>query len=175
MRYNKSTKWSVALLLALSATAAGAHQGHGPITLDDLTRNALVIVEARVEQVTAAWNAERTQIRTTVQLKPEAFYKGGDGSATLEFVLLGGVVGEDGLAVIGQPEFRRGEHVVVFLRADWKGNDIPVVQMEHGKFTVETKAGGEDVLGNAVGARYPKSEVIATIRALNSAAIGGRP
>jgi len=161
--------------VALSVTATIAHQGHGPVTLNDLARNALVIVEARVESVTSAWNDDRTQIHTTVKLAPDAFYKGDEGSASVELVLLGGAVEDDGLAIIGQAEFRRGERVVVFLRPDWKGTDRPIVLMEHGKFTVESKPGGPEMLVNATGARYVKSEVIATVRDINAAAIGGRP
>ena len=161
--------------LFLSGSAALAHQGHGPLTLDDLARNALVIVEARVESMASAWNADRTQIRTTVRLKPDLFHKGDDGSASLELVLLGGVVGEDGLAVIGQPEFRNGERVLLFLRPDWKRSDVPVVEMEHGKFTITMNAAGGEIVTNAVGARYAKSEVAASIRIMNAAAGGGRP
>jgi len=165
----------LALSLALAAGVTQANQEIGPITLDDLTRNALVIVEGSVESTSAAWNADRTQIHTTVRLKPDAFYKGDDGSAIVEIELLGGVVGEDGLAIIGQPEFRIGERVMVFLRADWKSNDLPVVQMQHGKFTIGTKAPGAEVLVNAAGESYAKSDVIAAIRLMNSAGTGGRP
>jgi hypothetical protein len=47
--------------------------------------------------------------------------------------------------------------------------------MEHGKFTIEAKSPGAEVLVNAAGERYAKSEVIAAIRQLNAAGTGGRP
>ena len=165
----------LAFVLGCVVGAAFAHQGHAPITLDDLTRNALAIVEGRVDSVTSAWNSDHTQIRTTVRLLADAFYKGDTGASAIEFVLLGGAVGEDGLAIVGQPAFRAGERVVVFLRADWKSTDVPVVQMEHGKFIVESKPGSGEVLVNAVGARYTKEETLAAIRAMNAASSGGRP
>jgi hypothetical protein len=165
--------FGLAVALALSFLPAAAHQGHGPIALDELARNALVIVEGKVERATSAWNAERTQIRTTVRLKVDAFYKGDDGSSMLEIVLLGGVVGEDGLAIVGQPEFKLGERVFVFLRADWKANDAPVVAMEHGKFTIGTNAAGAELIVNAVGERYSKAEVVSSIAVMNAA--GARP
>ena len=165
----------LAVVVALAVASAGAEQSRGPISLDDLTRNALVIVEGKVESVASAWNADRTQIRTTVHIKADAFYKGDEGVGAIDIVLLGGAVGEDGLAIIGQPEFRSGEHVFVFLRADWKGNDVPVVQMDNGKFTVSTKDDGTEILVNAVGARYAKTVVLASIGVMNSASTGGRP
>ena len=165
----------LAMVLTIAVGAVIAHQGHGPITLDDLTRNALAIVEGRVDSVKSAWNPDHTQIRTTVRVLADAFYKGDNEASAVEFVLLGGAVGEDGLAIIGQPEFRTGEHVIVFLRASWKTSDVPVVQMEHGKFTVETNAAGAEVLVNSVGARYAKGEALASIRLMNAALTGGRP
>jgi len=110
-----------------------------------------------------------------VRLKADAYYKGDGESPIVEIVLLGGIVGEDGLAIIGQPEFRSGERAFVFLRADWKSSDVPVVAMENGKFTIATKADGSEVLVNAPGQRYAKAEVVASIRSMNAALTGGRP
>jgi hypothetical protein len=164
-----------AAALAIGVGVAGADQTTGPVSLDDLTRNALVIVEGTVDRMSSAWNDERTQIRTTVRIKADAFYKGDDGSGGVDLVLLGGVVGEDGLAVVGQPSFSTGERVLVFLRPDWKVNKTPVVAMEHGKFTIGGLGVGPDVLVSKAGERYSRNEVIATIRRINAAGTGGQP
>lgn len=167
----------VSVLLWVALTAAGtahAHQQHGEVTLTDLTRNSVMIVEGEVDEVTAQWNAARTQIHTTVRVFVTGYHKGGDGRELLEFRMLGGTVHDETLAIIGQPTFSVGESVVLFFHPHWEHADAPIVEMEHGKLTLKPGPGREMLVSGA-GESYVKSEVVERIRKVNAAGREAKP
>jgi hypothetical protein len=154
------------IAMALQAPAALAHPGH-TLPVDELTRNAGMIVEGRVSAVDAAWNTQRTQIFTTVTVQVERYHKGG-GPSQLTFRLLGGIVGDQTLAILGQAAFGRGEQVFLFMDPRWQDGVYPVVGGEHGKFTVMTdRARGREYLFNR-DADVTKSDALGLIRRLNA-------
>jgi hypothetical protein len=130
---------ALALILGVALTPglARGHPGH-VVPLDDLIRNAGAIVEGRVQSVESAWNAEATQIHTTVTLEVRRSHKGPPEPDRLQIRMLGGTVGDVTLAVIGQPSFDAGESVFLFLSPLWERGTYPLVGGEHGKFTVAT-------------------------------------
>jgi len=157
----------------IAAGTASAHQQHAPVTLDELTRSALTIVEGEVDAVSSEWNSSHTQIHTTVRLYVTEYHKGGDTRDVIEVRFLGGTVLDETLAIVGQPQFTVGEKVFLFLRPNWQAADSPVVQMEHGKFTVgPNKAGSGEILTNGAGASYTRSDVVSTILSINAGTRG---
>jgi len=159
------------LAASMWIAAASAHPGHdASITITDLTRRALLVVEGDVESVDSAWNQAGTQITTTVRMRVDSYYKGGDGAEFIEFTLLGGTVGDETFAVLGQPEFEQGERALVFLGPQWRTDVTPVVQMDHGKFEIfaDPQEAAVEVVVDAVGVAELKADVIEQIRRTNA-------
>lgn len=143
-----------------------AHPGHN-LPVDELTRNAGMILEGRVATVASTWNAQRTQIYTTVTVDVQRYHKG-NGPAQLTFRLLGGVVGDETLAILGQAAFGRGEDVFLFMDPRWQDGVYPVVGGEHGKFTVMLdRTRGREYLFNR-DADVTKADALGLIRRLNA-------
>jgi len=170
------TRWTVlvpAILLAAFG-AVEAHQRHEAVTVDQLTRSALTIVEGEVDAVSSRWDAAHTQIHTTVRIFVHEYHKGGDGREVVEFRFLGGTVFDETLAVIGQPAFEVGEHVLLFLTPQWEAADAPVVEMEHGKLTFREVEPGREALISGAGEHYEKDAVLERIREINAGREGKR-
>jgi hypothetical protein len=62
------------------------------------------------------WSDDRTRIDTIVTLEAASYLKGGPGDA-VTFRVPGGQIGRYRNVMVGAPEFRQGEEVVLFLRA----------------------------------------------------------
>lgn len=102
---------------------------------DDLIRQALLIVDARVVRAVAAWNADRTQIHTTVDLEVIEFIKGDlpANRRTVRLKMLGGVVGDMAMAVVGAPALPAGQRALLCLRPGCERLDFPVVGLSQGR------------------------------------------
>lgn len=85
-----------------------------PLEIDDLARDAVIIARGRVMATDARWAGGHRRIETVVTLSSEAFLKGGAGE-TVRFVVPGGQLGRYRSITVGAPEFRIGQHVIVFL------------------------------------------------------------
>jgi hypothetical protein len=154
------------IALAAHVPAAFAHPGHN-VPVDELTRDAGMILEGRVASVESAWNVQRTQIYTTVTVQVGRYYKGA-GPTQLTFRLLGGIVGDQTLAILGQAAFGRGENVFLFMDPRWQDGVYPVVAGEHGKFTVMLdRARGREYLFNR-DADVTKIDALGLIQRLNA-------
>lgn len=164
------TRWAILVPVILIATlgVAEAHQRHGAVTVDQLVRSALTIVEGEVDAVSSQWNAAHTQIHTTVRVFVTDYHKGGDGREIVEFRFLGGTVFDETLAIVGQPGFEVGEDVLLFLTPQWESADAPVVEMEHGKLTLREVAPGRQALVSGAGEEYDREAVIQRIREINA-------
>lgn len=128
---------AIALVLLVPERIARAHHIEG-LSIDTLTRRAGVIAEGKVTAVRSAWNANQTQIHTTLTLEVERYHKGDLNKNTLDIRYLGGVVGNVTMAVIGQPSFAVNEDVFIFLKPNHAVRDVPFVGAHEGKFTVTT-------------------------------------
>jgi hypothetical protein len=112
-----------------------------PAELPDLASEARLIARGVISSVDARLTDERT-IETIVTLAPEAWLKGGASSnATLQFRVPGGLVGRYRRIVVGAPQFRVGQHVVVFL-----GGSAPrlphVIGLSQGVFRLSADTAG---------------------------------
>ena len=95
-------------------------------------------------EMRSAWTADRREIFTTVTLRPDRRFKGGDGSL-IRFRIPGGAVGDTRLMVTHAPVFAIGEQALVFLAED--GGRLPrVVGGEAGKRHVRIGEDGEEAL-----------------------------
>ena len=103
---------------------------------DELTLPALVsrsdtIVAGEVLDLKPSWNAERSDIFTTVILRVDRRLKGSGGDV-IRFSIPGGAMGDEWIRVTHAPRFELGERALVFLRSG--GGRLPtVVGMEAGK------------------------------------------
>jgi len=153
-----------------SRVSAGARQ----LSIEELAVHAKVIAVGTIVAVTSAWNTERTQISTRVELQPEEMLKGAPAGDHISFVQLGGRVGQVGSAVADAPAFTEGERVVLFL-VPRRNGQLGVVALFEGKYSVEREpsSGADMAIRRAPGSgqvldRVPletlRSRVIAVLR-----------
>jgi hypothetical protein len=84
--------------------------------LGELARDARAVALGRVASVEGRWTDDRRTIETIVTLEVEQYFKGSLGSV-LQFRVPGGELGRFRSIVVGAPELRRDERIVVFLGA----------------------------------------------------------
>ena len=110
-------------------------------SLDSLVARSDTIVAGEVLDMRSAWTADRREIFTTVTLRPDRRFKGGERSL-IRFRIPGGTVGDLRLEVTHSPEFAVGEQALVFLAGE-SGRLPRVVGGEAGKRHVRIGEEGE--------------------------------
>jgi hypothetical protein len=111
-----------------------------PTDLGQLSRDAHAIARGYVVAVDGRWTDDRRTIETIVTLSPESYLKGELGEA-VQFRVPGGTLGRFRNIVVGAPQFRVGQHVIVFLGAN--GPAIPfVIGLGQGVYQVNRDDGG---------------------------------
>jgi len=123
---------SLAVLTAPS-WRAGATSLH-PFSLDELIYVSDQIVVGDVVDVESRFTGDGRAIYTYVELAVSERLKGGTHGDTITVWVLGGEVGDVGLAVAGTPEFDPGEQVVLFLEDSPHG--LSVLGWQQGKFAL---------------------------------------
>lgn len=108
--------------------------------LDDLAREADLVLSAKVRSVWSQWDESGLRIYTYVALEPKEFFKGNAAQPELIVKVRGGVVGEVGQITPGAASFDPGEEVVVFLK-ETAPDFFTVVGMAQGKFSIERGEG----------------------------------
>jgi len=108
-------------------------------SMDELTRQADVVVVGKVASIKAGWNKEKTRILTTVSIEVDETLKGkgGDGTATIQTP--GGEVDGVGELYSHTAKFVKNEDVVVFAEKDKKG-DLRVTGGSEGKIAIRKDA-----------------------------------
>lgn len=115
-----------------------------PMSIEDLSKESLAVVRARVLDQTARWGEGKKRIYTHTRLEViDPIHRSASIPAVIEVRTLGGEVDGLGMKVSGEARFTPGEQVVVFLGAD---RDSPalyrVVGMSQGKFRVHQEPEG---------------------------------
>jgi len=102
---------------------------------EELVRQSLLVVDVKVVSTVSIWNTDHTQIHTLVDLDILDFVKGDlpAGRRTLRLRILGGVVGDMAMTVIGAPQFRAGERSLLFLRPACERLGFPLVSPVQGR------------------------------------------
>jgi len=113
-------------------------------SLDELVERSDAIVAGEVVDLRSAWTADRREIFTTVTLRPDRRFKGGERSL-IRFRIPGGTVGDTRLTVTHVPVFSVGEAALVFL-AGASGRLPRVVAGEAGKRHLRTGADGKETI-----------------------------
>ena len=117
-----------------------------PLTVEAMTARADVVCVGAVVAQHAAWNAERTRIYTTTEVRVERTLKGKRTAGEVITVRqLGGVVDGISQVVPGNARLTPGETAVLFLDADETLPFHYVVGMAQGKFTVQPAPDGARV------------------------------
>ena len=133
----RSVVIALAILTAASPLAATVIV---PADLGQLSREAQMIARGRVVAVDAQWTDDHRTIETLVTLGADAYLKGQSGE-TLQFRVPGGTLGRYRNIVVGAPEFRVGQQVIVFLGA--RAPAIPhVIGLSLGVYRVVRDASG---------------------------------
>jgi Matrixin/Divergent InlB B-repeat domain len=112
-----------------------------PVAEADLVAQSSAIVIGRVSAIES--HADGGRIYTNITLAIDETLKG-DSVPTLTVRLLGGQVGDHAAWVEGNPEFRRGERVLVFVTAHRDGT-ARVAHLYQGKFSIVRDASGDDI------------------------------
>ena len=116
------------------------------MNLADLTGEADAIVSGTVTSSYSAWNEDRSLIFTYSTLAVDSTLKGKHKYQVLVRTH-GGIVGEIGMRMIGEPELKKSDQVLVFLEPDGHGYNR-VVGMSQGRFRVETDKSGQKRVSN---------------------------
>jgi len=87
-----------------------------PAEFREVVAGSQIIVYGRVADVLPEWSDDRSRIDTVVTVDAGSYLKGGPGE-TVTFRVPGGQIGRYRNVVVGAPEFRQGEEVVLFLSA----------------------------------------------------------
>jgi hypothetical protein len=105
----------VALLLLLWSVRTSA-MTVVPMTFEQLVNEAAAVVYARVTDVRGQWTADRQAIDSIIRIEALQYLKGNLGSV-VTMRLPGGEAGGTINVVPGAPSLRRGDLVVLFLKA----------------------------------------------------------
>lgn len=104
-----------------------------PIEFRELVTIADVIVHGRVASAQAEWTDGRRSVETLVTIAATDYLKGDLGS-TFTIHVPGGQLGRYRTVFVGAPEFRAGDEVVLFLRAN------RIIGLSQGAFRVVADA-----------------------------------
>jgi hypothetical protein len=134
--------WTATLSLAFInplAMAQDVHPTDGFARTAEAARGSEIIAHVHIDAVDASWDTVNgyygiwSRVTATV-IEP---FKGTPGP-TLQFMVIGGVVGDRAVVASHQPRFTAGEEVVVFL---FRGGAALFPFSEVGKWTVRRGAG----------------------------------
>ena len=137
-------------LITLGLLGSGLAPAGSPVSgiqsVEELTRRADSVVHGRVASLEANRDAEG-RVFTRVEIEMAEVWK---GTPTNHFTLVlgSGVLGHRWVKVIGEPEFRLGEEVVVFTLRNPRGDGV-TLELAQGKFSIhEPRGGGEKLASN---------------------------
>ncbi len=105
------------------------------MSLEDLTREADVILIGNIVDVDSKWGLERDKIYTYSTVSVERYIKGGTGEEKLTIISEGGRIGTLFIWVEDTPTFLKDETVLVFLKKS--GKEYRVVGLSQGKYTLK--------------------------------------
>jgi hypothetical protein len=126
----------VALLLCFSPSLSATVLL--PADFRQIVDGSQIIVYGRVTDVRAEWTAGRRRIESVVTVAAADFYKG-TPSRTVTIRVPGGQIGRYKSVMVGAPEFKAGDEVVLFLTA--QGPAVPrIFGLNQGLFRVSVNA-----------------------------------
>jgi len=138
------------ILAALIGTGVAMPPASATVVLavdfDEMAAQADRVVVGKVTSVVARWSADQSIIETAIDVAVETDLSGASATPALRIVQPGGEIDGRGYFVTGFPTFRKGERVLLFLRAgglDGFGEPYHrVFGMAQGKFVIFPRVGG---------------------------------
>jgi hypothetical protein len=117
------------LVPALSATVLV------PAEFREIVSGSQIIVHGRISDIRPEWIEGRRRIESVITLDASSFYRG-TSSSSVTFRVPGGQIGRYKSITVGAPEFKAGDEVVLFLKA--QGPTVPhVFGLNQGDFRVQ--------------------------------------
>jgi len=130
--------------------AGVAFADYGPLlTIEQLADSSRLVVTGRVYSVDSGWDRAAASIYTYVAIDVEEVIRGEVPAPRIVLKQLGGVVGDVGLAVGGQPGFVPGEQVLTFLQIRPRDRTLQTAELWQGKWTIEPRDGGPTAIRHA--------------------------
>lgn len=106
------------------------------LSLENLTNRSSLILIGKVTNLQSSKEEGKTII-TDVTITPENFVKSSVNAPEITVRILGGEVGDIGLKVSTEPDFKKGERVLLFLEKTNKANNIyQATTGIQGKYTI---------------------------------------
>ncbi len=121
-----------------------------PMSVEDLTGAAEIVVHAHATAAWSQWNPEGTLIFTYTRFQVEETLKGTAGDV-ITVKQLGGSAGGYTQRVAGVRPWSLGESAILFLRSsEARDNTVVVVGLMQGDFRIHASASGEILANNGV-------------------------
>ena len=143
----KRRSLSLVLLLIVSALPLSASQ-FIDMPFDEVARGAKYVVRGTVIDTFATWDESREVIWTYATIRVSRYFGETTGPDTLVVRNAGGTVDGYSQQVIGFPELRLGENVVVMLAED--GSNLMLNAYNQGKFLVRQRGATEVLVSDPV-------------------------
>ncbi len=129
-----------------------------PAEFSEMVSGSQVIVHGRVSDVQSQMLRDQRSIETVVTLVVTQSLKGEPGPVVV-FRVPNGQVGRYRRVIIGAPEFRVGDEVVLFLRGRAPGVPMPY-GLNQGVYRVQRTGGGQTLVSPLVVVQGPGAERI---------------
>jgi hypothetical protein len=145
-----SFKWAVLISVFLACTVAVLATTVIPMSVEELTRSASEVVEARALNSRSAWNPQHTLIYTYTTFQVTLALKG-VAAQTMTVKQLGGSAEGYTQKVAGVHHAQAGEDALLFLRPSVAGDGTYViVGMVQGNFRMFHASSGQTMVSNGI-------------------------
>ena len=130
-------------LIALAVIVTLAHPTAATTVVmlsdEDLIMTSRLILTGNVQSAFSAWDDSGSMIWTYVEIKTEQILKGKLSTDTIVLKQAGGIVGEEGIRILGQPGFKPSDEVLLYLNVGPDGT-LRVAHCFMGMFSILTDA-----------------------------------
>jgi hypothetical protein len=103
---------------------------------DDMVVGARAILRGKVVAIESSFDEHNGRIYTYITVKVQEVFKGQIAERKIVLKELGGQVGDRASVVFGNPQFKKGEKVLLYLDT-WADGSLRTYQMFLGKFNIE--------------------------------------
>lgn len=104
--------------------------------IENLTKQADVILTGKVIEQKSEWNNNQTRISTQTTIQVDEYLKGNEVNKSIIITTPGGEVGDVGELYTHMPKFSKEEDVLLFVKRDRNNTAYKIVDGEDGKLTL---------------------------------------
>lgn len=108
-----------------------------PVSEEELTQRATVIVTGTVDEVESRYDDQQRTIFTYVGLQLDQVLKGDPGSNHITIRQMGGTVGDERVEVFGSPTYELGDEIMIFAGPLGDTGYYGVLGIFYGKYDIE--------------------------------------